>query len=169
MTKQIQQQTTHPAGSRHHGGATPDRGGRHRVRTLSAVALVGMALTLAACSSSGSATASGGGSSSTTSTSQAPQSTTTTAGGAAAPTGSSAITIKNFAFSPTTVTVAPGATVTVTNKDQVAHTITAVDGKFNTGDIQPGSSKTFTAPNTAGSYPYICSIHQYMMGTLTVS
>jgi plastocyanin len=142
---------------------------------VAAVTLIGMALTLAACSSGGSASPSG---SSTTSTTQAasattsttaPTPTTTTASGGAAPAGTTAITIKNFAFSPSTVTVAPGASVTVTNKDQVAHTITAVDGKFDTGDIQPGASKTFTAPNTAGSYPYICSIHQYMMGTLTVS
>jgi len=149
--------------------------GARGVRRVAAVTLIGMALTLAACSSGGSASPSG---SSTTSTTQAasattsttaPTPTTTTASGGAAPAGTTAITIKNFAFSPSTVTVAPGASVTVTNKDQVAHTITAVDGKFDTGDIQPGASKTFTAPNTAGSYPYICSIHQYMMGTLTVS
>ena len=150
--------------------------GARGVRRVAAVTLIGMALTLAACSSGGSASPSG---SSTTSTTQAASATTsttaptptttTTASGGAAPAGTTAITIKNFAFSPSTVTVAPGASVTVTNKDQVAHTITAVDGKFDTGDIQPGASKTFTAPNTAGSYPYICSIHQYMMGTLTVS
>jgi len=104
----------------------------------------------------------------TTTTGMAAGSTTT--GGS--PTGGAtadAITIKDFSFSPSAVTVAPGATVTVTNHDQVAHTVTAMDGKFNTGDIAPGRSKTFTAPNTAGAYPYICSIHQYMTGTLTVS
>jgi plastocyanin len=67
------------------------------------------------------------------------------------------------------LTVAPGATVTVTNKDQVAHTLTATDGMFDTGNIDAGQSKTFTAPKTAGKYPYMCSIHQYMTGTLTVS
>jgi plastocyanin len=65
--------------------------------------------------------------------------------------------------------VAPGATVTVTNEDQVAHTITSTKGAFNTGNIGSGQSKTFTAPNTPGSYPYICMIHQYMSGTLVVS
>jgi plastocyanin len=59
--------------------------------------------------------------------------------------------------------------VTVTNHDSVAHTLTSKSGGFDTGDIQAGQSKTFTAPNRAGSYPYICTIHQYMTGTLTVS
>ncbi len=65
--------------------------------------------------------------------------------------------------------MAPGTTVTVTNDDQVAHTITSTKGGFNTGDIAAGQSKTITAPNTPGSYSYICSIHQYMTGTLVVS
>jgi plastocyanin len=81
----------------------------------------------------------------------------------------SAIDIKNFAFSPTNITVAPDAAVTVTNQDAVAHTVTSTKGGFSTGDIPPGQSKTFTAPNTAGSYPYFCNIHQYMTGMLTVS
>jgi plastocyanin len=136
------------------------------MRRLAVVVLMGMAVTLAACSSGGSATSTTATMApSTTAASSAP----TTTGGSGGGVSGSTITIKNFAFSPATVTVAPGAMVTVTNKDQVAHTITAMDGKFNTGDIAPGSSKTFTAPNTAGSYPYICSIHQYMSGTLKVS
>ncbi len=130
--------------------------GRHgRLRLLGAAGLIGMALTLAACSSSGSSTATTSGSTATTSGSTA--------------SSTDAITIQNFSFHPSSITVAPGATVTVTNKDQVAHTITSSSGAFNTGDVAPGQSKTFTAPNKAGSYPYICSIHQYMSGTLKVS
>ncbi len=72
-------------------------------------------------------------------------------------------------FSPATLTVPPGATVTVTNMDQVTHTLTASKGQFTTGDIAPGQSKTFTAPRTPGQYAYICSIHQYMSGTIVVS
>jgi plastocyanin len=130
---------------------------------LSGAALVAVAVTLAACSSSGSSA------SSTTATTAAPAPTTTEGGSTGGATSGTTIVIKNFAFSPSTATVAPGATVTVTNNDQVAHTITATDGKFNTGDIPSGQSKTFTAPNAAGTYTYICSIHQYMTGTLTVS
>ena len=72
-------------------------------------------------------------------------------------------------FSPMHAAVAPGSTVSVTNKDTVTHTLTATDGQFNTGDIGPGQTKTFTAPSKAGTYSYICNIHQYMMGTVVVS
>jgi plastocyanin len=121
-------------------------------RRIAVVSAFGAALVLAACSSSGT-TVSG----STHPTSGSP-------GG-----GAQTITIKNFAFSPATITVAPGASVTVTNMDSVAHTVTSQTGAFNTGDIQAGQSKTFTAPNKPGTYPYICTIHQFMSGSLIVS
>ncbi|MGH3577483.1 MAG: cupredoxin domain-containing protein [Mycobacterium sp.] len=111
-----------------------------------------LGLLMAACSSGGSGS-----------------STTAPAGGGTHPAGSQTITIKNFAFSPKTITVAAGTTVTVTNNDQVAHTLTARSGGFDTGDIAPGQSKTITAPNTPGNYAYYCTIHQYMSGQLTVS
>jgi plastocyanin len=81
------------------------------------------------------------------------------------------ITIKNFAFTPATLTVAAGATVTVHNTDSATHTVSAVDahtGMFNTGDVAPGGTVTFTAPATPGTYAYICMIHQFMHGTLDV-
>jgi plastocyanin len=82
------------------------------------------------------------------------------------------ITIKDFSFSPGTITVAPGATITVHNQDSATHTVTAVSphtGVFNTGDVSPGSTATFKAPTAPGTYPYICNIHQFMHGTLVVS
>jgi plastocyanin len=80
------------------------------------------------------------------------------------------IVIKNFMFSPVTLSVSPGTVVTVRNEDSVTHTLTdKADPKlFSTGDVGPGQVKTFKAPGTAGSYPYICTIHQYMTGTLVV-
>jgi plastocyanin len=121
-----------------------------RPRTIAVLFLLAMALVLAAC------------------TSGTPSGTpaSTASGGSAK---ANSIIIHHFAFSPNSLTVAPGATVTVTNKDQVTHTLTTTRGGFNTGDIPGGTSKTFTAPNTPGTYPYICSIHQYMSGTLVVS
>ena len=112
--------------------------------------LVG-ALLLAACSSGGS------GSSGSASS-----------GGSGGAKSTNAITISNFMFSPMHVSVAPGSTVSVTNKDSVAHTLTATGGQFDTGDINGGQTKTFTAPSKAGTYSYICNIHQYMMGTIVV-
>jgi len=93
--------------------------------------------------------------------------TTTSSSGSAA-TGST-ITIKNFAFSPATLTVSPGAKVTVHNDDSVTHTVSSATSAFNTGDVAPGGTMTFTAPSAPGSYPYICQIHQFMHGTLVVS
>lgn len=85
---------------------------------------------------------------------------------------STTIVIKNYAFHPTSLTVKPGATITVRNEDQTPHTVTAASphsGAFNTGDIPGGSTKVFTAPSGAGSYPFMCTIHPFMTGTLTVS
>ncbi len=78
------------------------------------------------------------------------------------------IVIKNFAFSPMTLTVAPGAKVSVKNEDAATHTLSATTKSFDTGDITQGAIRTFTAPTTPGTYTYICNIHQYMQGTLTV-
>jgi plastocyanin len=60
--------------------------------------------------------------------------------------------------------------VTVRNEDSVTHTLTdKADSKlFNTGPVSPGQTKTFKAPDKPGSYPFICTIHQFMTGTLVV-
>ena len=83
------------------------------------------------------------------------------------------ISIKNFQYYPSTLTVSPGATITVTNHDGVAHTLTALpgstpQGKFDSGNIAAGQSVTITVPNQPGSYAYYCAIHNYMTGTLVV-
>jgi plastocyanin len=84
-------------------------------------------------------------------------------------TGSTAkVTIQDFKFSPACISVATGTKVTFTNQDSVTHTATASStGGFDSGDLTQGQSysKTFT---TAGTYPYICDIHQYMKGTVVV-
>ncbi len=80
------------------------------------------------------------------------------------------ISISNFMYSPMTLSVKPGATISVTNKDSATHTLTASGpGGFNTGNISHNQTKTFTAPTKPGTYQYICNIHQYMMGTIKVS
>ncbi|WUH94887.1 cupredoxin domain-containing protein [Streptomyces sp. NBC_00433] len=125
---------------------------RRRAGVLSAV---GVLLALTGCSSSDS-----GGSGPTASASASPPA----AGG-----GADRIDIKDFAFNPSSLTVRAGAVVTVTNSDSTTHTVTATGAKaFDTGDIAPGRTMTFTAPSKTGSYPYICTIHPFMKGTLTV-
>ena len=71
-------------------------------------------------------------------------------------------------FMPMSLSVSPGATVKVTNKDSATHTLTATGGQFNTGNITQNQTKTFKAPSKPGTYHYICNIHQYMMGTIVV-
>src|SRR5215212_6245409 len=76
------------------------------------------------------------------------------------------VSIKNFAFNPPNATVAPGTTVTWVNNDQTAHTVTANDGAFDSGTLQPGQSYSFKF-DKAGTYAYHCNIHPAM--TVTVS
>jgi plastocyanin len=83
----------------------------------------------------------------------------------------------NPAFSPDAVTVKKGETVAVTNKDSVPHTITngkdpsdPTSGKlFDTSIINAAASAQFgTTKLATGNYPFHCSIHPYMIGTLKV-
>lgn len=78
-----------------------------------------------------------------------------------------AITIANFRFSPDPLVVKAGATIAVTNADGTAHTVTAKDGSFDTGDLDGGAHGTITI-GTAGTYEYYCDIHNYMTGRIEV-
>ena len=77
------------------------------------------------------------------------------------------VDIAGFAFSPQSVTVAVGDTVTWSNADAQNHTATANGGSFDTGTIGGGSSKSVTF-STAGTFAYHCKIHPSMTGTIVV-
>lgn len=79
-----------------------------------------------------------------------------------------AISIKDFAFSPETLTVAAGSTITVTNRDGAEHTLTAAKSAFDTSDLEGGASASITV-DRPGTYAYFCEIHDYMTGTLRVT
>jgi plastocyanin len=82
--------------------------------------------------------------------------------------GAPGITIKDFEYGAP-LTVAPGAVVTVTNMDSAGHTVTADQGQAFDVDVKgSGGTATFTAPSAPGSYPYHCTYHPNMHGTLTV-
>jgi plastocyanin len=85
-----------------------------------------------------------------------------------APVATNTIAIQNFAFVPTTVTVKAGSTVTWTNRDQDAHTVTAMAGPFHSPTLNTGQSfhYTFTTP---GRYDYLCTIHPFMTATVVVT
>jgi len=87
-----------------------------------------------------------------------------------APISTNAVAIQNFAFDSADITVKQGATVTWTNKDSTAHTVTETDSQTgpNSGDVNPGSSYSFTF-STPGTYHYHCAIHPSMVGTVTVT
>lgn len=93
----------------------------------------------------------------------APASTPTTA----PPSTGNSVSIMNFTFSPTTLTVKTGTKVTWTNKDTVTHTVTDDKGAFNSGLLTPGNSFSFTFTQ-AGTYSYHCNIHHSMMATIVV-
>ncbi len=71
-------------------------------------------------------------------------------------------------YSPGTLTVAAGTTITWVNQDVVIHTVTSDDGLFDSGSMRPGDrfSFTFTAP---GTFTYACIPHPFMHGTVDVT
>jgi plastocyanin len=79
-----------------------------------------------------------------------------------------AVTIENFAFSPASVTVSVGTTVTWTNKDSATHTVTSLQGNvLNSGNIATGGTFSFTF-NQTGTFDYHCAIHPSMTGKVIV-
>ena len=75
------------------------------------------------------------------------------------------VTISNFQFSPSTITVHVGDTITWTNHGPSAHTATASNGSFDTGLLQKGTSASHTFTQ-AGTFTYFCRIHPFMHGTV---
>ena len=77
------------------------------------------------------------------------------------------VKIDDFSFTPQTLTVHPGTTVTWVNKDDVPHTVTSTDKKFKPRalDTDERFAFTFSAP---GTYSYFCSIHPHMAGKIIV-
>jgi plastocyanin len=120
-------------------------------RTILFVGVVGGALLLAAC---------GGSSPDST-----PDSTVTTP-----PPGEvSDVSIENFLFGPSDLTVSVGETIRWTNKESgIPHDTTADEGLWESETLRPGDQFefTFTEP---GTYTYFCSIHPNMRATITVT
>jgi len=125
-------------------------------RLTGAVGVVVAAAVMATggCSSSGSKAAPVGPTSS-----QAPGSTTTTVAGPTAVAGTS-ISIKGFAFQPPELAAKVGDTISVTNTDGTDHSLTSVDGAFDTGRFSSGA-KTFKV-DKAGRFEFKCEVHSFM-------
>jgi plastocyanin len=87
-------------------------------------------------------------------------------GVSAAHAGNVTVTIENMQFSPATVTVKRGDTVTWLNKDLVPHTATRAKA-FDSRTIEPGKSWSFV-PKSTGQLKYLCTLHPSMTATLVV-
>ena len=77
------------------------------------------------------------------------------------------VAIRNFAYAPDPARAQVGVPITITNDDGVVHTVTAVKGAFDTGDLAAGARAEIVI-DEPGSYAYFCRIHQYMKGTIDV-
>jgi plastocyanin len=125
---------------------------RYRLPAVVVVVLGAIMLIAAACGSS----------------SASPPTATSSATGAGG--GNAAVVIKNFAFTPQTITVKAGTTVTWTNQDSVQHTVTSADAigvtanvtsDFDSGLLGQGQTFSFTFTK-AGTYFYLCTPHRAM-------
>jgi plastocyanin len=121
------------------------------------VAISLLAISLVGCGNSNNQSSGGGGATQPNTTQTQPAGNT--------------VTLQNFAFNPQNITIAVGDSVTWINKDSANHTVTgdkAGSGDdFDSGSFASGAEfkHTFTQ---AGTYPYHCSIHTNMKGTVTV-
>jgi plastocyanin len=86
--------------------------------------------------------------------------------GAAGP-ATHTVTMDGTVFVPADLTVALGDTVVWLNKDPFPHTATSKAGDFDSHDIEPDASWKYVT-TAKGDFPYICSLHRTMKGTLHV-
>lgn len=77
------------------------------------------------------------------------------------------VEIVEFAFSPETLTVPAGTTVTWLNSDSVSHTATSDDDVWDSDTLASGGEFSFTL-DEAGTFSYFCKIHPSMTGSIVV-
>jgi plastocyanin len=77
------------------------------------------------------------------------------------------ISIREFMFTPTSMTVAAGTTVQWKNLDGEPHTVRSVDTTFSSNALDQNDSFAFKF-DKPGTYKYVCSIHPQMVGTIVV-
>ena len=82
--------------------------------------------------------------------------------------GPNEVFIEGNAFNPRTITVTANTTITWTNKDGIAHTVTSTTGLFDSSTINANGIFTHTFAN-AGTYNYFCIIHPNMTASVVVN
>ena len=123
-------------------------------RLLRAAAAIGLVAGLAACGNGDSKT----------------NTAATTAKGATG-TATDKVEVKDFAFKPKTISVKAGTTVTWTFSDSADHTVASKSGSTEIPQSpESNAGKTYTHMfATAGTYDYVCTIHNSMTGTVVVT
>ena len=134
---------------------------RHRAALSLAVAVAGLPLALVpvGCSGSGPAAGDAGAGPATS---------------AAGDGGAVTVTIKDFTFGPTPVTVHAGQRITFANQDDSPHEPTAgtpsqQTGTFRVDTAAHASATTDPIQLAPGTYDYYCGLHEYMVATVTVA
>jgi plastocyanin len=75
--------------------------------------------------------------------------------------------VGDFLFQPGRLQITTGTTVVWTNNGQVMHTVSAEDGSFDSGPIEPGERRGLAFPR-AGTFPFHCTPHPFMRGVIEV-
>jgi plastocyanin len=75
--------------------------------------------------------------------------------------------VEDFLFRPARLEVAAGTTIVWINNGQVIHTVTAEDGSFESGPIEPGGQRSMTF-SRRGTFPFHCTPHPFMRGVIAV-
>jgi plastocyanin len=83
------------------------------------------------------------------------------------PVATNSVVMQNISFSPRDITITQGTTVTWTNNDTITHNVIGSNGGPSSGSIAPGGTYSYTF-NTVGTFPYACTFHPVMTGTVTV-
>jgi plastocyanin len=78
------------------------------------------------------------------------------------------VSIVNMGFSPDTLKIKAGTTVSWMNNDGMTHTVTSTTSLFNSGNLGAGVTFKYTFTAT-GTYPYYCVIHPGMKGVVVVN
>lgn len=81
--------------------------------------------------------------------------------------GTHTVVIEGMRFHPEKIVVRRGERIKWINKDPFPHTVTAADGRFDSGTIRPDGSWTYV-PGKPGKYDYNCAFHTTMKGRLVV-
>lgn len=90
-------------------------------------------------------------------------------GGGGGPVATTAVTVSNNLFEPASIRVGPGVSVTWTwNSSGVVHNVTFASSSITNSGNRSSGTFTTAMPSAPGVYPYSCTLHAGMTGSVTV-